>query len=153
MSSLALGVTNRVIVLAATLAVLMISFVSSFSVYLGQQRDIAQTKAEISAHQGEIARLQDELNRWQDPAYIRTQARDRLGWVLPGEVGYRVIDANGEIIGGTVGTLDPQDTAANRIWYEALWLSMQSADRPVPEASSPPDNPVVVGPDGMEPPR
>lgn len=144
-SALALGVTYRLAVLGATLAVLMISFVSGYSVYLNQQRAIAEAKAEIAAHEAEIYRLNDELRRWQDPAYVRAQARDRLGWVLPGEVGYRVIDADGNVIGGTVDTINPDDSAATRVWYEALWLSIDAADRPVPRTSG---SPSVLGPNG-----
>jgi cell division protein FtsB len=133
-----------VIAIVTVAAVLAISFVSSYSVYLGQQRDIAQVKAEIARHNAEIGRLNDELARWEDPAYVRAQARDRLGWVLPGEVGYRVIDADGNVIGGTVSTIDPSDSAANSVWYEALWLSIQTADRPEP--SRPGSNPVNPNP-------
>ena len=153
-STLALGVTHRIIALAVTAAVLVVSFVSSFSVYLGQQRDIAATKAEIAAHEEEISRVQDELQRWQDPAYVRAQARDRLGWVMPGEVGYRVIDADGNVIGGTVAVLDQSAAATPQAWYDTLLESIQAADKPAPTpASDLPPTPVIVGPDGVEPPR
>ena len=35
-----------------------------------------------------------------DPDYVRTQARERLGWVVPGETGYRVVGADGKPLGG-----------------------------------------------------
>ena len=154
-STLARGVTQRIIALTVTVAVLVISFVSSYSVYLGQQRDIAQTKADIAAHEAEIARVQDQLERWQDPAYVRAQARDRLGWVMPGEVGYRVIDADGNVIGGTVAVLEtpPQETDS-LVWYDALLDSIETADQPTPiPDSTTPTTPAVIGPDGVETPR
>lgn len=154
-STMALGVTHRIIALVATAAVLLISFVSSYSVYLGQQRDMAEVRAEIAAHQTEITRLQDELQRWQDPAYVEAQARDRLGWVMPGEVGYRVIDADGNIIGGTVDTAIPEQEAPQMIWYDALLTSLKDTDHPAPAEPTLPTatSPVIVGPDGVETPR
>jgi cell division protein FtsL len=153
LSTLALGVTHRIIALVVTVAVLAISFVSSYSVYLAQQKDIAATRAEIAQHETEIARLQDELSRWADPAYVRSQARERLGWVLPGETGYRVIDADGAIIGGTVGVSDTGDDEAPLVWYDALWTSLATADQPAPDPADVPTGPATVGPDGVEPPR
>jgi len=154
-SALALGVTQRIIALVITAAFLLISFVSSYSVYLGQQRDIAQTKANIAARETEIARVQDQLQRWQDPAYVRAQARDRLGWVMPGEVGYRVIDADGNVIGGTVSVLEPPETQqAPGVWYETLMVSIVAADQPVPVPEpTVPSGPATIGPDGVETPR
>ncbi len=148
-STLAISLTQRIIALVATVAVLVISFVSSFSVYLGQQKDIAAVKAEIADHQSEIGRLQDELGRWSDPAYVEAQARQRLGWVMPGEVGYRVIGADGQIIGGTDVTAPAADEPTDQVWYEVLWSSLRTADQPVPvETAAPqPSQPATIGPD------
>ncbi|MDR2930207.1 MAG: septum formation initiator family protein [Propionibacteriaceae bacterium] len=154
-STLALGVTHRIIALAVTVAVLAISFVSSFSVYLGQQKQIAEVKAEIADHDRQIDRLQDELKRWQDPAYVRAQARDRLGWVLPGEVGYRVIGVDGQVIGGTVPAETSSQKEDDRVWYERLWSSVTSADQPAPvePTATAPTGPDIVGPDTEATPR
>ena len=152
-SALALGVTQRAIALAVTVAVLMISFVSSAGVYFSQQREIAQVKAEIAASRAKIDSLQDELNRWQDPAYVQAQARERLGWVMPGEVGYRVIDAEGNIIGGTILNPAVVNDEESKSWYETLWLSLVLADKPVPLEPPTPTAPATVGPEDTESPR
>jgi len=36
--------------------------------------------------------LTTQRARWNDPAYIRAQARDRLFYVMPGETSYLVIN-------------------------------------------------------------
>jgi len=152
--TLALGMAQRVIAIVATAAVLSVTFVSSFSVYLGQQREIAETKAAIAADQQRIAELQDELTRWQDPAYIKARAREQLGWVMPGEVGYRVVDANGQVIGTTVETPPARADTPPPAWYDTLWSSLQTADQPTPDpAQAKPAGPATVGPDGVETPR
>ncbi|WEK62571.1 MAG: septum formation initiator family protein [Candidatus Microbacterium colombiense] len=38
----------------------------------------------------QIAALETERERWRDPAYITTQARERLYYVKPGEVVYLI---------------------------------------------------------------
>jgi hypothetical protein len=77
--------------------------------------------------------MQAERDRWQDPVYIRSQARDRLYYVLPGEVSYLVMDTEGldfSDTSGTVGALlaakrnadeiSLEVAAANENWVDAL---------------------------------
>jgi hypothetical protein len=52
-----------------------------------------------------VSQMQAERDRWQDPVYIRSQARDRLYYVLPGEVSYLVMNAEGMDFSDTSGTL------------------------------------------------
>ncbi|MCL1923504.1 MAG: septum formation initiator family protein [Propionibacteriaceae bacterium] len=151
-SSAGLSLVQRTIAVAATFALLLIFFVSRFSVYLSQQRDIAEVRADIAAHRVEIARLQDELDRWQDPAYVKAQARDRLGWVMPGEVGYRVVDENGQLIGGFLSGIDDTYGEVNLPWYEVLGESLIIADQPTGEVKAPGDT-VVYDPSDGETPR
>ncbi len=103
-------------------------------IYFAQAHEIASTKAEIAERQQRIGELQRELARWDDEAYVRTQARDRLGWVVPGETGYTVVDADGKPLGGgakisaeTAPAEPPQDS-----WWSKLWGSVEAADRPAP---------------------
>ncbi len=154
-SGLALSMTHRLIALAATIGILAISFISSYGVYLDQQRLIAETQAQIDQHNAEIARLQDEFERWNDPAYVKARARDQLGWVMPGEVGYRVVDENGQVIGGTVGQAPPVEEPAPQVWYEQLWASLRAADQPALVETTPtePAPAATIGPDGQESPR
>src|SRR4029453_4449433 len=84
------SVTARAIALAVVVVILTISYATSLRIYLAQAHEIAATKAEIAERQQRIRELQGELARWDDEAYVRTQARERLGWVVPGETGYTV---------------------------------------------------------------
>jgi cell division protein FtsB len=84
-----LKLTRRALALGVVLIALAISFGGTFQIYLSQQRDLASAEQEIREHQAQIADLQSELARWNDPAYVKAQARERLGWVLPGDTGYR----------------------------------------------------------------
>ena len=74
------------------------------------------------------------MRRWDDPDYVRTQARERLGWVVPGETGYRVVDADGKPLGGgseiTAGT--SRRDRRRSAWWSKLWGSVEAADKPAP---------------------
>jgi len=125
----------------AVIGILVLSYASSLRVYLDQQHAIALAQQQIRDHQAEIDRLNSELARWKDPDYVRAQARERLGWVVPGEKGYRVLGPDGQPLGGGAEI----DSEARRppgehdaTWWEKLWGGMQTADKPtVPKTTQP----------------
>lgn len=134
------SLTTRAIALAVVLLVLTISYASSLRIYLSQRHEIATTKAEIAQRQSQITDLQSTLNRWDDPNYVKTQARVRFGWVVPGETGYRVIGADGKVVGGTEsvgGTSTAVVTTPPKAWWQKLWGSVEAADA-VPSAQTQP---------------
>jgi len=59
---------------------------------LEQRRDIAAIEAQVAAQQANVDALQTEQARWDDPAYIEAEARDRLFFVYPGETSFVVLD-------------------------------------------------------------
>lgn len=50
-----------------------------------QQQEIAAMEHTVEQRQVTVDGLQAELGRWSDPAYVETQARDRLLFIYPGE--------------------------------------------------------------------
>lgn len=64
--------------------------VPTVGVYLDQRQKIAALEEAVQVSKDEIAALQRERERWQDPAYITTQARERLYFVRPGEIVYLI---------------------------------------------------------------
>ncbi|MVA76660.1 septum formation initiator family protein [Auraticoccus sp. F435] len=144
-----LGVTRRAVAVVVVLAVLVLSYASSLRIYITQQTDAAEARAEIAATQARIDDLRDQLDRWEDPAYVRAQARERLGWVVPGETGYVVIGPDGEPVSGgsqiDSSRADGQQPDADA-WWARMAGSVAAADHPAPppkeEATVPdPDQP------------
>jgi cell division protein FtsB len=140
------GLTARAIALAVVLLILTISYATSLRIYFSQAQEISATKAEIAERQQRIRDLQGELARWDDEAYVRTQARERLGWVVPGETGYTVVDADGNPLGGGAKIRaeagpeqQPQDS-----WWSKLWGSVEAADRPAPVKTPAQDKTITV---------
>lgn len=57
---------------------------------VAQRQQIAALEQAVQLSRDEVAALEAERDRWADPAYITTQARERLYYVKPGEVVYLV---------------------------------------------------------------
>ncbi len=66
------------------------------------QQKIADMRTQVQQTKDALAQMKTDLKRWDDPVYVRTQARQRLYYVLPGEISYLVMDA---------GTVDLSDTS------------------------------------------
>lgn len=79
-----------VVVVFAIIAILIIS--NPLTQYLEQKESIRQAKADLVAVQQRVEDLESELALWKDPVYIQAQARERLGYVMPGQTLYQVID-------------------------------------------------------------
>jgi hypothetical protein len=127
------------------LLILTISYASSLRIYLKQRQDIATTTAQIATSQQNIERLSDEIARWNDPDYVKAQARNRLGWVLPGETGYRVIGPDGKPITGEAEIAAEQSKPKpQRAWYDKMWGSVETADNPAPAKPEPGAGPVIT---------
>ncbi|GAB3390474.1 hypothetical protein GCM10027568_14560 [Humibacter soli] len=60
--------------------------------YIDQRHEIAALEKSNSDTAGKVSNLTKQQSDWQNPDYIRTQARDRLLFVMPGETSYLVID-------------------------------------------------------------
>ena len=64
--------------------------VPTLGTYIDQRQKITAMQESVRVSQAEIDALERELDRWDDPAYITTQARERLYYVKPGAVVYLV---------------------------------------------------------------
>ena len=119
---------------------------SDVQAYLNQRRQIAEMEISIEQAKQAVEDMQAERDRWQDPVYIRSQARDRLYYVLPGEVSYLVMDAETIDLSDTSGTVGAllaakrnadeislEVAAANENWVDALIESGLRAALDVPE--------------------
>ncbi|MGV8909705.1 MAG: FtsB family cell division protein [Propionicimonas sp.] len=129
-----LHLTRRAMVLALVVVVLAISFGQSLRIFLSQQHDLAVAQQQLRDRSAQIADLEAELARWNDPEYVKAQARDRLGWVMPGETGYRVVGADGKPLGGGVVIESEQELPVGEhdpVWWDRLWGSVRAADAPV----------------------
>lgn len=94
----------------------------SFKQYLTQQQQISDLRTTIAQQHAAIRGARKDIARWQDPAYIRAQARDRLFYVMPGEKQLLVInDATVTDAGGA--KITAQATRTRSDWASGLVAS------------------------------
>ncbi len=77
--------TGRATVLFAVLIALALAYTYPVRVYLDQQADIERMEAAQAVQEREIAKLAEKAAKWQDKAFIETQARERFFMGRPGE--------------------------------------------------------------------
>ncbi len=104
---------SRSITLAVVVVFAIVSLQQPVTILITQQQAIADMQAQVNKAQQDLKNMQTERKRWEDPVYIRAQARDRLYYVMPGEVSYLVMDANGIDQSDTSGTVGAQIAARN----------------------------------------
>lgn len=119
-------------ILVAVLAVLVVSYASSMRAYLQQRANIAELRAQVASTDRDIKSLEREKRRWDDDAYVQTQARKRFGWVLAGETSYQVIGRDGKPLRSGAELTDPDTVAARvpRAWWDKVQSSLEAADHP-----------------------
>ncbi|BBE22039.1 hypothetical protein MN0502_09220 [Arthrobacter sp. MN05-02] len=116
--------SGRLLALAVVLIAVIVLLAPSVSRYLQQQAELDALRADIARQQQEQADYQSELARWDDPAFVRQQARERIFLVMPGETRYLVKGADGiEDSTGEGSAVDPADLP----WVDSLWSSVARA--------------------------
>ena len=93
-------------------------------------------RSDIASSTEQIELLNSELDRWSDPAFISSEARRRLHFLLPGETGYITISRDGR----PAESLLSDDVAqTSQGWHSVLWESVQRADGPPAVSPKPED--------------
>jgi len=125
------ALTGRAFVVLISLGVVVVTLALPVREWFAQRAQLAALQDENSARMSRVTDLQHELVRLKDRAYVTALVRDRLHYVLPGEVGYVVLDPQSAPSSATVqSALAAQGPSAP--WYSTLWGSVQAADGTTP---------------------
>ena len=119
--------SGRLLVLAMVMIVVIVLLTPSVNTYLHQRSDITALQTEIAEQKEKSATLESQLQRWEDPNYIKQQARERIFLVMPGETRYLVKGEDG------VETVEQeaQEEETDLKWVDSLWDSVKrSANAP-----------------------
>jgi cell division protein FtsB len=132
-----LGLTaRRAAILAAVMCVLTLTIAGPVRTYFAQRTEMHQLAASETALRRQIAELEEQKVKLADPAYVAAQARERLGFVMPGEVPYQVQLPPQAAVPAQPGS--PAATAAtNDPWYTSLWHTIADAPHEPPPAPAP----------------
>ena len=115
--------SNRVLALSAILFLLALTIAPPVKHYFTQRAQISALKSQLSADNSALQRAREELMLWQDPEFVKAQARERLHFVLPGERQYIVVGNS------TTGTNNGSTKIASALtdgqpWYARLIASI-----------------------------
>lgn len=148
-----LGFTaRRAAIMAAVICALTLTIAGPVRTYFAQRtemKQLAQTEASLRA---QIADLEGQKAKLADPAFIAAQARERLGFVMPGEIPYQVQLPPGAVPAPAADPRDQVKTSSDP-WYTSLWHTIADQPHtppttsPVPDGNSGPEQPAEsVGP-------
>jgi cell division protein FtsB len=121
------ALTARAAILAVAVASVALALALPFKVWLGQRGQISSLQAQTRQQAQQVAQLQQQAQRWNDPAYVEQQARLRLHYAMPGEKTYVVLGKPpAHRKARTAATTGP---ALQGPWYSRLWQSVEAAGK------------------------
>ena len=80
------------LVMLVIIILFVIVLAPSLKTLIQQQQQIAALQTQVDGQKADVDALKSDVARWNDPAYVEAQARDRLLYVYPGEYSYLVMN-------------------------------------------------------------
>jgi len=121
------GLSNRALIAGIVLFAIAVTLAPPLQHYFTQKAQINSLQNQLADNQAMLEKAAKELELWDDPEYIASQARARLHFVFPGERQYIVV-GNNEII---QNDLEPKVSELLPIgipWYSRLISSITSTN-------------------------
>jgi cell division protein FtsB len=114
---------SRALLLAAVLFVFALTLAPPIKHYFTQKAQINSLRSQLASDRAALESARKELELWKDPSYVKSQARERLHFVLPGERQYIVTGVEGD------ATNNEQIKVADQLpegqpWYSRLIASI-----------------------------
>jgi cell division protein FtsB len=148
---------RRAAILAAVICVLTLTIAGPVRTYFAQRTEMKQLKATEEQLRAQITGLEEQKVKLGDPVFIAAQARERLGFVMPGDIPYQVQLPAGAAAPSRPGG-EPAKVNPDQPWYTSLWHTIADAphgvspttvpDAPAPGPSPPPAPPSAPPPGG-----
>ena len=113
----------RPLALIAIIFVFTLTLAPPIKNYFTQRAQINSLKSQVATDRTALDAARAELNLWRDPNYIKSQARERLHFVMPGERQYIVVDdSSSNTSNGT--TKVASSLTDGQPWYSRLIASI-----------------------------
>ena len=116
--------TSRALVLALVVGTLVVSLAVPVRSWFAQRAEIADLRTSVAEAEERVAALELQKERWEDPAFVAAEARRRLHFVLPGEVGFVTLGSEQGL------TSEGEAAGPDQPWFSALWSAVQEVDDP-----------------------
>ena len=141
---------RRAAILAAVVCVLTLTIAGPVRTYFAQRTEMQQLATAEAQLRSQIADLEEQKVKLGDPVFIAAQARERLGFVMPGEIPYQVQLPPGAATTAAVPGVQAAPVSNGQPWYTSLWHTIADAPHGVSSTPSPAVPP--VGPSPAAPP-
>lgn len=79
------------ILMLGLLILAVIVLAPNLRIFIEQRQAIAALEQQVAQTEQAVDDLTEDVARWDDPAYIESQARERLFYVYPGDISYLVV--------------------------------------------------------------
>jgi cell division protein FtsB len=120
-------VSSFTVMMLALVVLGVVVLAPSLKLLIQQRSQIASLEKSVKDEKKNVSALKSQVARWDDPAYIEAQARNRLLFVFPGEYSYLVIPQPGttNVSDGTPISKHIQTTKTD--WVSAIGNSILTA--------------------------
>ncbi|MGW3044683.1 FtsB family cell division protein [Kitasatospora sp. NPDC001159] len=123
--------TSRATVLVLVLCSLVAILAYPTRQFVSQRAEISAQRAKADHSRQQVEQLRREKARWQDPEYVKAQARARLHYAVPGETPYIAVDPAGPAAQPSAPAAPASSGSSARAakpWYTSIWDSVDAAD-------------------------
>lgn len=121
--------SGRALALSAILFILALTLAPPFKHYFTQRAQISALNAQLVSDNKALDDARKKLLLWQDPEYVKSQARERLHFVLPGERQY-IVTEDATTSDAVPVTKVAQALVDGQPWYARLIASIsESGDK------------------------
>jgi cell division protein FtsB len=125
------------IMIMALVVLGVIVLAPSLKLLIQQRAQIAALEKSVEQQKNQVAGLKGQVARWDDPAYIEAQARNRLLFVFPGEYSYLVIPSKAALTTRDGAPISKSIQTTKIDWVTALTASIFTAGLSTAPAKSP----------------
>ena len=125
-------ITSMAILIALVIAVLIAIAVPLRNYYEGRA-EIARAQSSIEQLERRKAELEEDIAKYEDPAYVEQEARRRLGVMAEGESAWRIIDPRMS----HSPSITTDEVPDERSWSEVMWDSLRELPEPEKPAPAP----------------
>ncbi|MET8623503.1 septum formation initiator family protein [Kitasatospora sp. NPDC004669] len=126
--------TSRATVLVLVLCSLVAILAYPTRQFVSQRAEISAQRAKADHSRQQVEQLRREKARWQDPEYVKAQARSRLHYAVPGETPYIAVEPAGPAAQPSAPSAPAAPASsgssakAAKPWYTSIWDSVDAAD-------------------------
>ncbi len=121
------GISTRLLVLFIVLFSVAVTLAPPTQHYFAQRAQISSLESSVESNRKKLEEARAELERWRDPEYIKSQARTRLHFVLPGERQYIILGVGNEVSSSNDAAAPiNEDFPLGVPWYSRIISSITS---------------------------